>query len=174
MSTWRGSRRRNGRRSGICERPVKRIAKHLDRQNSSLRKFIADHGGARPTARERSDLRLSFEPPRESQRLYETGAVHAGVVNDLCPQLATVLGGPGPGVSQIQGGHVAAIGPAPAGANQALQACVSKVGGTYHELVSYQPPGHYWPLQWSELALYLGAALILGGICLWRIRRHVA
>jgi transposase-like protein len=25
--------------------PVKRIAKHLDRQNSSLRKFIADHGG---------------------------------------------------------------------------------------------------------------------------------
>ena len=25
--------------------PVKRIAKHLDRQNSSLRRFIADHGG---------------------------------------------------------------------------------------------------------------------------------
>ena len=97
-----------------------------------------------------------------------------GVVNNLCPQLATALGGPGPGASQIQGGHVAAIGPAPAGANQALQACVSKVGATYHELVSYQPPGHYWPLQWSELALYLGAAFILGGICLWRIRRHLA
>ncbi len=30
--------------------PVKRIAKHLDRQNSSLRKFIADHGGTRPTS----------------------------------------------------------------------------------------------------------------------------
>ena len=29
--------------------PVKRIAKHLDRQNVSLRRFIADHGGKRPT-----------------------------------------------------------------------------------------------------------------------------
>jgi hypothetical protein len=98
----------------------------------------------------------------------------ATFVNIACPQLATVLGGPGPGAPQRQGGHVADIGPAPAGANQVLQACVSKVGATYHELVRYQPSGHYWPLQWSELALYLGAALILGGICLWRIRRHPA
>ena len=45
--------------------PVKRIAKHLDRQNSSLRKFIADHGGARPTARQRSELRLSLEEREE-------------------------------------------------------------------------------------------------------------
>ena len=30
--------------------PVKRIAKHLGRQNVSLRKFIADAGGRRPTA----------------------------------------------------------------------------------------------------------------------------
>ena len=37
--------------------PVKRIAKHLGRQNSSLRKFIAAAGGRRPTARERSELR---------------------------------------------------------------------------------------------------------------------
>ena len=29
--------------------PVKRIAKHLGRQNVSLRKFIADAGGKRPT-----------------------------------------------------------------------------------------------------------------------------
>ena len=29
--------------------PVKRIAKHLGRQNVSLRKFIADHGGRRPS-----------------------------------------------------------------------------------------------------------------------------
>jgi acyl-CoA reductase-like NAD-dependent aldehyde dehydrogenase len=33
---------------------VKRIARHLGRQNSSLRKFIADAGGRRPSARERS------------------------------------------------------------------------------------------------------------------------
>ena len=41
--------------------PVKRIAKHLGRQNVSLRKSIADAGGKRPTARQRSELRLSRE-----------------------------------------------------------------------------------------------------------------
>ena len=40
--------------------PVKRIARHLGRQNVSLRKFIADAGGRRTTPRERSDLRLSL------------------------------------------------------------------------------------------------------------------
>jgi hypothetical protein len=96
-------------------------------------------------------------------------------LNNTCPQLATVLGGNGPpAAAHIQGGHAAAISPAPAGANQALQNCISKVGATYHELVTYQPTGHYWPLQWSELVLYLGAALLLGGICLWRVRRHLA
>jgi len=30
--------------------PVKRIAKHLGRQDSSLRKFIADAGGRRPSS----------------------------------------------------------------------------------------------------------------------------
>ena len=48
--------------------PVKRIAKHLGRQNSSLRKFIADHGGARPSARERSELRLSLAEREEISR----------------------------------------------------------------------------------------------------------
>jgi IS30 family transposase len=48
--------------------PVKRIAKHLGRQNSSLRRFIADAGGTRPTARERSDLRLSLEEREEISR----------------------------------------------------------------------------------------------------------
>ncbi len=33
---------RDMREAGV---PVKRIAKHPDWQNSSLRKFIADHGG---------------------------------------------------------------------------------------------------------------------------------
>jgi IS30 family transposase len=48
--------------------PVKRIAKHLDRQNSSLRKFIADHGGTRPSGRHRSELRLSLEEREEISR----------------------------------------------------------------------------------------------------------
>ena len=41
---------------------------HLDKQNVSLRKFIADHGGKRPTPRERSDLRLSLAEREEISR----------------------------------------------------------------------------------------------------------
>ena len=48
--------------------PAKRIAKHLDRQNSSPRRFIADHGGRRPTRRQRSELRLSLEEREEISR----------------------------------------------------------------------------------------------------------
>ena len=48
--------------------PVKRIAKHLGRQNSSLRKSIADAGGRRPSARERCELRLSFAEREEISR----------------------------------------------------------------------------------------------------------
>jgi transposase, IS30 family len=55
----------NMREAGV---PVKRIAKHLGRQNSSLRMFIADHGGTRPTARERSELRLSLGEREEISR----------------------------------------------------------------------------------------------------------
>ena len=48
--------------------PVKRIARHLGRQNSSLRRFIADAGGRRPTPRERSELRLSLAEREEISR----------------------------------------------------------------------------------------------------------
>jgi IS30 family transposase len=48
--------------------PVKRIARHLGRQNVSLRQFIADHGGRRPTPRERSQLRLSLHEREEISR----------------------------------------------------------------------------------------------------------
>jgi transposase-like protein len=50
--------------------PVKRIARHLGRQNSSLRKFIADAGGRRPTARERCALRLSLTEREEISRVW--------------------------------------------------------------------------------------------------------
>jgi IS30 family transposase len=51
-----------------AEVPVKRIARHLGRQNSSLRRFIADHGGWRPTPRERCELRLSLVEREEISR----------------------------------------------------------------------------------------------------------
>src|SRR5262249_57920910 len=48
--------------------PVKRIARHLGRRNSSLRKFIADGGGRRPSARQRCELRLSLAEREEISR----------------------------------------------------------------------------------------------------------
>jgi hypothetical protein len=63
--------------------PVKRIAKHLDRQNSSLRRFIADHGGTRPTARDRRIL----IPRVAVERLFGSG-------DDYRLSGATVVAGP--------------------------------------------------------------------------------
>jgi IS30 family transposase len=48
--------------------PVKRIARHLGRRNSSLRKLIADGGGRRPSARQRCELRLSLAEREEISR----------------------------------------------------------------------------------------------------------
>jgi hypothetical protein len=85
----------------------------------------------------------------------------SGVLRNDCP--AQSQGGPGPA-----GGHSHV--PAPASVRQGMHDCVTRVGASYHELVTYQPAGHYWPIQWLELAVFLGAAVILGGFCRWWIR----
>jgi hypothetical protein len=38
------------------------------------------------------------------------------------------------------------------------------------DLITYQPAGRFWSLQWYETAVFLALAAILAGICLWRIR----
>jgi IS30 family transposase len=70
--------------------PVKRIAKHLGRQNSSLRKFIADHGGRRPTARERSQLRLSLVEREEISRGLAAGWSIRAIAEELGRSPSTV------------------------------------------------------------------------------------
>src|SRR5450631_1922662 len=70
--------------------PVKRIAKHLGRQNSSLRKFIADAGGTRPTPRERSDLRLSLEEREEISRGLAAGKSIRAIAGGLGRSPSTV------------------------------------------------------------------------------------
>jgi hypothetical protein len=81
-----------------------------------------------------------------------------------------------PGIGQGRGsggggGGLSGHSKAPQAVVNTLQNCVAKIGTTYHEAVAYQPAGRYWPLQWCELAIFLGAALILAGACVWRIRR---
>jgi hypothetical protein len=40
------------------------------------------------------------------------------------------------------------------------------------QLVTYQPPSHYWPLQALETGIFLIAALALIGATVWRVGRH--
>jgi hypothetical protein len=69
-------------------------------------------------------------------------------------------------------GHVSKV-PTPAGVQAELQACFAKVGVRFHEVVAYQPCSRYWAFQWYELAIYLGMALALAGICLWLVRHRL-
>jgi len=77
----------NMREAGV---PVKRIAKHLGRQNSSLRMFIADQGGTRPPARERSELRLSLEEREEISRGLAAGLSIRAIAEGLDRSPSTV------------------------------------------------------------------------------------
>jgi hypothetical protein len=53
-----------------------------------------------------------------------------------------------------------------------LHDCVAKVAATYHQVVKYQPANRYWAFQWLEFGIYIAAALMLTGICVWSIRRR--
>jgi ABC-2 family transporter protein len=64
--------------------------------------------------------------------------------------------------------HSASLGPANQGA---FNHCIQRLSSTFHLAVTYQPPSRYWPLQWSEFGIFLGAALVLVGVAFWRIRR---
>jgi hypothetical protein len=111
-------------------------------------------------------------PAMPNAWIYSTRVVDAGghdltdaVFNAICPDIAARNSAP-PTVP----GHV----PVADDARQAAQACVSRVGTTYHELVTYQPASHYWTLQWAEVGVYAGAAILLGATCAWWIRRRIS
>ena len=70
--------------------PVKRIARHLGRQNASLRKFIADAGGRRPTPRERSALRLTLAEREEISRGLAAGRSIRAIATELARAPSTV------------------------------------------------------------------------------------
>ena len=87
----------------------------------------------------------------------------------LCPTLGANVGDPH---RRSAGGTARAV-PVPAGAGRTLQECIARVGTSYHDVVTFQPGSHYWPLQWYELAIYLGAACVLGAVSLWWVRRRI-
>jgi hypothetical protein len=89
-------------------------------------------------------------------------------LKSACPLLGSGGGGGGGG-----GGGASHV-EVSAGAQKVLEDCVTKVGVRFHEVATYQPPSRYWAFQWYELAIYLGAAFILGGLCIWLVRRRLS
>jgi hypothetical protein len=53
-----------------------------------------------------------------------------------------------------------------------VQKCVAQL--RIRDVLTYQPASRYWTFQWYELAIYLGLALILAGICFSWVRRRLA
>jgi hypothetical protein len=75
-----------------------------------------------------------------------------------------------PSLRPINGGSEGPTQVTPA-LNHAIATCVK----SFHlqEVVTYQPAGHYWPLQWAESGVFLGLALLLGGFSMWFVRRRL-
>jgi ABC-type transport system involved in multi-copper enzyme maturation permease subunit len=56
----------------------------------------------------------------------------------------------------------------------ALQACQSTLSATFQTVVTYQPAGRFWPFQLAELGIFVAAALALGALGYWWLRRQYA
>jgi hypothetical protein len=69
--------------------------------------------------------------------------------------------------------HAGAPGGPPSPSFQrAVQECIDRLG--VRQVLTYQPTSHYWPMQWYELAIFAGLALILTGFCFFWLRRRFA
>jgi hypothetical protein len=50
--------------------------------------------------------------------------------------------------------------------------CLDRIG--YRQIVTYQPPGHYWPTQWIEAGLFVAVAAALVAVGVVHTLRHDA
>jgi hypothetical protein len=56
-----------------------------------------------------------------------------------------------------------------------FQACRAALGRLHlSDLISYQPASRFWAFQWYETAIFLALAVILAGVCCWRISRRIS
>jgi hypothetical protein len=69
-----------------------------------------------------------------------------------------------------------AVPQGPAGFKEGLgaggYACQVMLSHHLQQLVIYQPPSHYWPLQALETGIFLAAAFALIGATIWRVGRR--
>ncbi|HEY2654145.1 MAG TPA: hypothetical protein VGI55_00040 [Solirubrobacteraceae bacterium] len=114
----------------------------------------------------------SFPPPIRNAWMVSSTVVDRGhhvvgtaQLHDLlvrtCPAIAA-------GLPQSLGGR------GPKGGGPAAGACLQRLSHHLQQLVSYQPPSHYWPLQALETGLFLVAACALIGVTIWRVGPRAA
>jgi hypothetical protein len=84
----------------------------------------------------------------------------------LCPG----IGLPPPGAERGGGEGVREI---TGDVKQVIDGCITKVSAKYHVVTTYQPSNRYWAFQWLELGIYVAAAALLAGLCIWWIRRRL-
>lgn len=84
---------------------------------------------------------------------------------DLPSWFGACLPGP-PRPNQVRSGSAS---------RDSLDACLARLTGEgYRQHVVYQPASRFWPLQWAETGLYVGASAALAGFCFWWIRRRLS
>jgi hypothetical protein len=86
--------------------------------------------------------------------------------------LRTVCGGLAPPPAPEAGSADRAQ--APATVQHAFDHCTSVAAARFHEVATYQPASHYWPLQWAETGVYLALAAALIGLAFWWVRRRLS
>jgi hypothetical protein len=60
------------------------------------------------------------------------------------------------------------------GNGRAAQACLARMHSMYQVLVTYQPTGRFWTLQFWELGIYLTLAVALAAFCAYWIRARLS
>ncbi len=89
----------------------------------------------------------------------------SSVVARTCPTLG--VGPPPPDASRKVVGRV------PSDVQATLGRCVTRLSAHYRTVVTYQPADRYWTFQWAETAIFVGAALVLIGLCFWWLLRRL-
>jgi hypothetical protein len=62
----------------------------------------------------------------------------------------------------------------PVAVQHSFDHCLTQVTARFHVVATYQPAGHYWPLQWAETGIYLGLAAALIGFVFWWVHRRLS
>jgi hypothetical protein len=81
----------------------------------------------------------------------------------LCPQLVAQAANPQPDRLRV----------APGGGKDLFDQCVQQISTKFHLAVTYQPHSRFWPLQWSEAAIFGALAFALCALSVWWVRRRI-